>query len=118
MLLFDVTRDFELCCDQLLKEKRIEREFIRNHERKVIVLQNLCHQMQIYEQRFKGRVDPKSRRTMIAGTAQMFIKAALKERKEHYYTEAKKHEADKVIQAREEMREVLVEVDGSTKNPN
>lgn len=116
MLLFDVTRDFEVCCDHLLKERRVERAFIRNHERKQLVLQNLCKQVEIYEKKYRNRIDPRQKRKIIAATAQMFVNAAIKERNEKYLSDAAKKKTDKRIDAMEEMSQVLVETDGQTTN--
>lgn len=118
MLLFDVTKDFETCCDHILKEKRTERAFIRNHERKVIVLQNLCNQVQVYEKRFRTRLDIRERNKIVAASAQLFVEAALKEHDQKQWSEAKRIGEERKVWEKEELQDELskgiVEADGTT----
>lgn len=115
MFLFDVVRDFDICVNELLKDRPEILRFIQNHERRQVILNNVCHQVQVYERKYKNRLDLRTKRKIIAASAQIFINTAIKQREQSNWSEAKQIGEQRKVwekkELQEEMSKILKEVD-------
>ena len=110
MLLFDVTMQFAIEVKKQLQSRKDLMQFILNHERKSIFLNNVCNQVQTYEQRYQNRITRKGRDQIIQMAATMFINTAIKDHEEKRKTEAQQIVQNKERREYEEMSEILKEV--------
>ena len=123
MFLFDVTKKFDQCCEALCRKDLTDPHselnvdllrFIKDHERRPLVLSSLCDQVLALENRFKSRADTKRRNQIIAATAQMFVSAVKKHRDQQMLSDLEKsrikREAEKYDDAKSLIKEVRSDV--------
>lgn len=88
MILFDVTKKFDFACKEFVKMDPellpFAEELVRlglEHPNRSRALENVCHQVEVYEHRFRGpRLDIRKRNIIIAQCAQLYMKAIKKHR--------------------------------------
>lgn len=113
MLLFDVTKNFDLACDAFLKDKDPELlVFVKRHERRRLVLDNLCDQVLEYERKFGGKVKVGGRNQIIATTAAMFIDACREHHKQKQWSEAEKNRQIAKAEPFDSMKDVIQDTGG------
>lgn len=124
MFLFDVARDFDTACKAMLDKNEhlgIPWTFIKDHERRPVVLTNICRQILSLEHKAevtKLRFTQKDRKQIIAACAQLFVKMAIQQRDQSVLSEADKYlisEKDKAKREVEEMG-ILKEVNSAQKS--
>jgi hypothetical protein len=112
MFLFDVARDFDYACKVMIEKNPqlgLPWTFIRDHERRPVVLNNVCKQIMALESRAmkKNKVfDPRARKEVIAAAAQMFVKLAVQQRDQSVLSEADKFLIQEKDKAKREVQEM------------
>lgn len=112
MLLFDITSVFSAACTSLIHDPSLL-EYINRHERRNIVLSNLCEQVISFEKKFGGMATLEKRNEIIFITAKMFVEMAKKNHEELMWSQAEKQRQLNKITPFDDMREVFKE--GQTK---
>lgn len=103
-MLLDVTAKFNTCIDELAENKDMVR-FIKDHERRPVVLENLSKEILNYEKNFMhGKQTRRHVNEMIASTAQMFYEMAKLHREQHNLSRA---EQDRMTQDEGIKKELL-----------
>jgi len=120
MIHFDVVKDFDKACAaacDLIRELTPLKEqlvaFANGHERRSLVLNNLCQQVHLAEVHLKQKspeLSRKRRNLVIAATAEMFMKAIKLKRDQDLMTEAQKVFLQRKQSTREEMAQLIREV--------
>lgn len=114
MFLFDVARDFDIACQRMLEvnpQLNIPWNFIKDHERRPVVLRNVCAQIMSLERKAqlkKTILVPRARKELIAAAAQLFVKLAVQQRDQSVLSEADKYVMTLKDQAKEEVKEMGV----------
>ena len=112
MFLFDVARDFDIACKAMLDKNKhldVPWTFIKDHERRPVVLDSVCRQIITLERKAqikKHLLNPRTRHEIIAASAQLFVKMAIQQRDQSVLSEADKfliQEKDKAKREVEEM---------------
>lgn len=113
MLLFDITTNFDKACDAFLKDKEPDLlAFVKRHERRTLVLNNLCDQVLRLEKRFGGKTKAGMRNQIIAATAAMFIDACREHHKQKTWSDAEKHRQIDKSQPFKDMAEICQDAGG------
>ena len=109
MLLLDITTEFDLACSKELAAQPELLSFVKRHERRPLVLGNLCQQVLMFERSFRGPKTREKRSQIIETTASMFISAVKRQRDESNWSHARKaHERSKGA-VREEVSRLIKE---------
>lgn len=111
MFLFDVTSEFNKRCRELCADQPELYTFSRDHERKPVVLKNLCQQIVQYEQRFKSRLEKEKRDLLIDTVARMFIQGIREQRDQALWSEARKSQERNRDNLKKEIAGFLKEVE-------
>jgi hypothetical protein len=93
-MLSDVRRIFDESVDTLFKDKPHLIPFFKDHERKNVVLNNLCEQILIIENR-NLHFNAENYRSTIKDIALLFCKAALKHTEELNLSSAERNRRDR-----------------------
>lgn len=112
MLLFDITSVFSAACTSLISDPNLL-NYINQHERKNIVLSNLCEQVISFEKRFGGTATLEKRNEIIFVSAKMFVEMAKKNHEELMWSQAEKQRQLSKVTPFDDMKEVFRE--GQTK---
>jgi hypothetical protein len=121
MLLFDVTAEFDRQLKGFIGHKPNVYQFLKNHERRTLVLNNLCHQVLVYERKFKTKLDRHQRNKIIGEAVKIFCHVALKQRHQQLMSDIQRHQVaqgnEAQNQTKDEMKEILVEVPDEKRSP-
>ena len=112
MLLFDITSVFSAACASLISDPNLL-NYINQHERKNIVLSNLCEQVISFEKRFGSTATLEKRNEIIFVSAKMFVEMAKKNHEELMWSQAEKQRQLNKVTPFDDMKEVFRE--GQTK---
>jgi hypothetical protein len=90
MLLFDVTAQFDRAVKKFTIDNPQLEFFARHHERRPVVLRNLCREILTFEARFKAKVTKEKRDWLIDETVKMFLSAIKVQRDQETWSSAQK----------------------------
>ena len=117
-------REVEIIFDRLVKEALRDRingtELIRcilNHEKKPLVLKNLCREVELYEKRHRTDLKTRSREDIVGAGVELFLAAAQRSADDNYVSDAERFRRtsdSKERQAMKEMQDVIKERDPVT----
>lgn len=112
MFLFDITLEFDAECRTQIGDNPEILHLIATHERREVVLHNLCRQVTIFETKYGGT---KAQRQMLIGeVAKMFIAAAVQNAKDKNLSSAEasriRHSGKTIGDLEEEVAEFALEV--------
>lgn len=124
MFLFDVARDFDIACKAMLDKNQhlgIPWTFIKDHERRPVVLTNICRQILSLEHKAqvtRHKLTARNRKEIIAACAQLFVKMAIQQRDQSVLSEADKYLIEEKDKAKREVEEmgILKEVNHAQKS--
>lgn len=111
MLLFDVTQEFNRQIKEKLKGQQEKIDFIMNHERRQMFLDNVCAQVLAYEHRFGVRIERKGRDQIIDMATTMFITNAFKHHEDQQLTECARLAKEREKSEWDECQETLDEME-------
>lgn len=116
MLLFDVAQEFDKQIRELFTHRENVINFLLHHERKQVVLANVCHQVLTYEHRAGPRANKRQRNLIISVAAEAFSHAALKhkheqlmndiEKQQVMHSEQDKHDTSIMHETNDEVKEI------------
>ena len=112
MFLFDIARDFDLACKKMLENNPhldIPWTFIKDHERRPVVLESVCRQILTLERKAqikKHLLNPRTRYEIIAACAQLFVKLAIQQRDQSVLSQADKFLIEEKDKAKREVEEM------------
>lgn len=116
MLLFDVTLKFDAAVKVICKRQHVDElvAFCRDHEKRPVVLNNLCEQVLMFEKRFAPHANAKPERLneIIATVAYQFVRAIKAQRDEQLMSEAAK--AEHINPDLSDIESAMVEVNDRT----
>ena len=93
--------------------------FVKNHPRKRLVIENLCQQILAFERGFEGQKHTVDRRNgMILTVVKMFIRTAKKAHEESLLSHAEKIRMTHANQPMEEMKEIFKVVEDKNEQVN
>ena len=107
-----VKQGFETCVKEITKEDLELQRYILEHERKPLVINQMCREIALMEKKFRHMDLRAQRRNVIAGVTDMFVKAAKAHKEQSNMSEIAKHATPN--SAREEMSTILKEVPHSS----
>lgn len=108
-MLSDVRRIFDESVDTLFSEKPHLVPFFKDHERKNVVLNNLCEQILIIENR-NLHFNAEAHRTLIKDVALLFCKAALKLVEEQHLSPAERSRREREGRALDIAKDTIKEL--------
>jgi len=89
MLLFDVTTQFNKQIKELIKNPE-QQKYLLEHERRTLVIDNICNQVLYYEKKYTSKLDLKQRDIVINEAVKMFAHAALEHHKQQQMSQLKR----------------------------
>ncbi len=107
MFLFDITINFDKACASLIPDDPELLRFVKNHERKNLVLNNLCKQVLQVERQLGSKITPGVRNNLILEVARMFVEAAKKAHEKKQMSAAELTRQSRKSEPFEEMGEIL-----------
>ena len=109
MLLLDITTEFDLACTRELAQQPEILSFVKRHERRNVVLGNLCQQVVLFERTFRGQKTREKRSQIIDAAALMFISAVKRQREESNWSHARKAQERAKGSLRQEVSRLIKE---------
>lgn len=119
MFLFDITREFDAACEGILVYNAKVPEpdvlsFVRQHERRPLVLDNLCHQVVLYERKLGAKANVVERNRIINYVAQMFIDAVKLKQQQELWSYCRRLEEERKANRLNDANHLIREVDNAT----
>lgn len=117
MRLERLTRKFNICISHLCQNNEDLQKFIDRHERRQLVLDNLCREIQNYEQNYPRKYtwdhNSNDRRIneMVAQVAQQFFHAAKLQREQSLLSSAEKSRIQNEGQLKRDAEAIITEID-------
>jgi len=111
MLLLDVTQEFDRQLKAYLGHKPNAYQFLKTHERRTLVLTNLCAQVLAYENAAGPRATKAQRNLLIKEGVKIFCSAALQHKHQQLMSDIQRHMVANPPEqrAKEEMKEIFKE---------
>jgi hypothetical protein len=111
MFLVDVTSDFDLACAEICRGKPEGFAlFVKEHERRPLVLRNLCHQILTAEKRMRVKFDATMRMELVRSVASMFVSAIELKREQDNWSASRKIQEDSKGQIYKDVAHLIKEI--------
>jgi len=113
-MLLDATKDFDKCCEALLKNNKYFIPVVKRHEKRHLVLRNLCEEILYYEKKFGAKACRKGRNKIIATVAEMFVRTVMLQKEQQIWSRAKRigkeDKANKKKELQEQFEKAMIPV--------
>ena len=110
MLLFEITQEFDRQLKDIFESKPVIYNWLKNHERKNVVLNRVCNEVLIYEKKFHARLKLSQRNAIIKEAVKLFAGCAIEHKEQQLMTEGQKAVIQKRESEMKELEEGVVEV--------